>query len=269
MRHEDVTIVMQGPLTNYWGAMAEGLNCIDTYKKYVDNIVISTWSYSLERFKKNVLDRIIEAQSLSLIGDDIKKYEDFYNNSNVCYQIVTSLNGMKKVKTKYAIKMRCDEYHTDLSKIIELIKSDPEKLTTHNFLFNPDCIEQFHPSDHIAGGLTKNLLNMYQTAYDICDKFSGTTPITADQIGISNYKNVYNDGALSPEALLCLSFLIGKGVEVDCNKSKQIMRDHVQVLPLFETGDFLCNIKGIGHKDYDLFIKSIHGEKSIKSMEEL
>ena len=269
MKHEDVTIVMQGPLTNYWGAMAEGLEHIDTYKEYVGKIIISTWSYSLERFKKNVLERIIEAESIALIADDIKKYEDFYNNSNVCYQIATSLNGMKKVKTKYAIKMRCDDYHTDLSKIIELMKSHPERLTSHNFLFNPDCVEQFHPSDHMAGGLTENILNMYQTAYDICDLFSGTTPITAGQIGISNYKNAYNDGSLSPEALLCLSFLIGKGVEGDCNKSKQIMKDHVQVLPLSETGDFLCNIKGIGHKDYDLFMKSIQGETSIESMEEL
>ena len=269
MKHEDVTIVVQGPLTNYWGAMAEGLEHIDTYKEYVGKIIISTWSYSLERFKKNALERIIEEESIGLISDDIKIYEVFYNNSNVCYQIATSLNGMKKVKTKYAIKMRCDEYHTDLSKIIELMKSHPEKLTTHNFLFNPDCVEQFHPSDHMAGGLTENILNMYQTAYDICDLFSGTTPITAGQIGISNYKNAYNDGSLSPEALLCLSFLIGKGVEVDCNKSKQIMKDHVQVLPLSETGDFLCNIKGIGHKDYDLFMKSIQGETSIESMEEL
>ena len=269
MKHEDVTIVMQGPLVNYWNAMAEGLAHIDEYLELVNAVIISSWDDSLDRFEPKKLEHAISRGNLTLVTDDINKYDDYYNNSNICYQVVSSLNGLKKVNTKYAIKIRCDEYYTDLSKLVDLIKSSPEKLTTSNFLFNPDSIEQFHPSDHVAGGYTENILGMYETAFDLCKKFTGTEPISADQIGISNYRNIYNDGKVSPESFLCFSFLLNKGVEIDCDNSIAIMKEHVQMLPLSEVGEFLCNIKGIGHKDYQIFLESIHGENSIEDMDEL
>ena len=269
MKHEDVTIVMQGPLVNYWNAMAEGLAHVYEYLEVADQIIISSWDDSLGRFEPNKLEQAIGHGDITLITDDIKKYDGYYNNSNICYQVASSLNGLKKVNTKYAIKIRCDEYYTNLSGFIDLMKSSPEKLTTSNFLFNPDSIEQFHPSDHIAGGYTENILGMYEKAFKICKQFTGTEPISADEMGISGYRNIYNDGKVSPESLLCFSFLMNKGVEIDCDNSTCLMKKHVQMLPLSEMGDFLCNIKGIGHKDYQVFIESTHGSNSIKSMEEL
>ena len=264
MKHEDVTIVIQGPLVNYWNAMAEGLAHVYDYLKFAERVIISSWDDSLERFEPNKLEQAIGHGNITLITDDINKYDDCYNNSNICYQVVSSLNGIKKVRTKYAIKVRSDEYYTDL-----LMKSSPDKLTANNFLFNPDSIEQFHPSDHIAGGYTENILGMYEKAFDLCKKFTGTEPISADQIGIPDYRNIYNDGKISPESLLCFSFLMNKDVEIDCANSIGLMKEHVQMLPLSEMGDFLCNIKGIGHKDYEVFLESPHGKNSIKSMEEL
>ena len=269
MKHEDVTIVMQGPLVNYWGAMSEGLGKIYEYLEVVNGVIISSWDDSLDRFEPNKLEQAVGHDSIELITDDINKYDGYYNNSNICYQVASSLNGLKKVNTRYAIKMRCDEYYTDLSEFIELMKSSPEKLTTSNFLFNPDSIEQFHPSDHVAGGYTKNILGMYETALGYCKKFTGIEPIDAEQIGISDYRNIYNDGKVSPESLLCFAFLTHKGVDINCDNSIGIMKEHVQMLSLSEMGEFLCNIKGIGHKDYEIFLDSPHGKSSIKSMEEL
>ena len=50
MKHEDVTIVMQGPLVNYWGAMSEGLGKIYEYLEVVNGVIISSWDDSLDRF---------------------------------------------------------------------------------------------------------------------------------------------------------------------------------------------------------------------------
>ena len=269
MKHEDVTIVLQGPLVNYWGAMSEGLAYVYDYLENVNEIIISSWSDSLDRFEPSKLEQAIKHGNISLVTDDIDKYDEYYNNSNICYQAASSLNGIREVKTKYAIKMRCDEYYTDISKFIDLMKSSPEKLTTHNFLLNPDSIEQFHPSDHMAGGYTENILGMYEKAFEWCKKFTGTDPITADQIGVQNYRNVYKDGKVSPESFLCLAFLTHMGVDINCDDSVEIMKKHVQLVPLSEMGEFLCNIKGIGHKDYEIFLESIHGKSSIGSMEEL
>ena len=269
MKHKDVTIVMQGPLVNYWGAMSEGLGKIYGYLELVDKVIISSWDDSLGRFEPNKLEQAMSHGNIELVTDDINKYDNYYNNSNVCYQVVSSLNGLKKVNTKYAIKVRCDEYYTDLSKFIELMKSSPDKLTTSNFLFTPDSVEQFHPSDHMAGGHTENILGMYETALEFCKRFTGHEPIGADQIGVSGYRNIYKDGKVSPESFLCLAFLTHMGVDINCDHSVEIMKNHVQVLSLADMGEFLCNVKGLGHKDYQIFLESPHGKNSIESMEEL
>lgn len=179
MKHEDVTIVMQGPLVStYDESAAEGLHYLDKYLNLVDKIIISTWENSVGSFIDRV-DKIVGNKNITLVKEDISKYDDYYNNSNVAYQAASSLNGLKKVNTKYAIKLRCDEYYTKLSKFIEAMKSNPEKLTTSNFMFAPDDLEQLHPSDHIAGGKTENILGMYQTALDFCKNFLlGKTPLT-------------------------------------------------------------------------------------------
>ena len=249
MKHEDVTIVMQGPI-------GEGLTYLDNYLNLVGRVIVSTWNNR------------VEIKNATLVTDDIKKYENYYSNANICYQAASSLNGMKQVNTKYAIKVRCDEYYTDLSKFIELVKSDPEKLTTHNFLFTPNNLEQFHPSDHVAGGYTHNILGMYQTALEFCKKLpAGTDPIHCSQLGIEGYRNIYDNGLVSPESFLCICFLINKGINIDCSKSKKIMKDNVQLLPLHEMGNFLCKIKGQSVTNYESFLSSTYGRDSIESME--
>ena len=269
MKHKDVTIVMQGPLVSiYDGSMAEGLQYLDNYLNLVDRIIISTWENSVGSFIDNA-DKIIGNRNITLVTEDIAKYDDYYKNANVVYQAASSLNGLKKVDTEYAIKLRCDEYYTDLSRFIDLMKSAPEKLTTSNLLFCPDIHEQFHPSDHIAGGYTKNILGMYQTAVDFCRKFpAGTDPIHCSQLGIEGYSNVYDNGLVAPEAFLCICFLMNKGVDIDCSQSVKIMKEHVQFIPLCDMGQFLCRIKGYGIRDYESFLYSPTGQYSVANMEE-
>ena len=85
-----------------------------------------------------------------------------YNNSNIGYQTVTTLKGLEHVKTKYAIKLRCDEIYTDISPIIERIKDNPDKLVTNDVYFLPDPFVKFHPSDHIIGGTTDKIAKNYK-----------------------------------------------------------------------------------------------------------
>ena len=274
MKHEDVTIVMQGPLVStYDESTAEGLHYLDEYLNLVDKIIISTWENSVGSFIDNA-DKIIENKNITVVKEDISKYDDYYNNSNVAYQAASSLNGLKKVNTKYAIKLRCDEYYTKLSKFIQAMKSNPEKLTTSNFMFAPDDLEQLHPSDHIAGGKTENILGMYQTALDFCKKLPARkNPAHCSMLGVENYRGLYkglhNNGEVSPEAFLFISFLKNKGVDIDCSQSKKIMNDHAQLVHLRDMGNFLCKVKGKSYSSYE-HVKSHHDcDFSIENMEQL
>ena len=289
MKHEDVTIVMQGPLISTDGT-AEGLRYFDNYLGLVDKIIISTWDNHRNTNSfvglSNMMDivsgkdpanklitsirRIIGDRNIDLVTDDITNYNNYYNNANVAYQSATSLNGLKKVDTKYVIKLRCDEYYTDLSGFIDLMKSAPEKLTTSNFLFNSDIREQFHPSDHVIGGYTHNILGMFQTALDFCKRLpTGTDPVHCSQLGVEGYRNLYNNGLLSPESFLCICFLITQGIEIDCSQSVKIMKEHVQLVRLREIGEFLCKMGGLSFRSYEAIMSNHSSNFSVESMEQL
>ena len=254
---------MQGPLKNAAQKIAAGLNHIKDYQKYVRNVVISTWDYHNTKPSKRMLKRL----NVKYVEDDIDKYKDYYNDSNIAYQSATSLNGLSLSQTKYTIKVRCDEYYTDMSKFIEVMKSAPTKLTTSNFLFVNDEWQQLHPSDHVMGGLTENIKGMFSEVFKICKEHKDKEVLKGSEIGIKDYKNgnLKND-IISPETLLFLSFLKHKNVEIDCSKSKEIMRKYCQLVELKDMGEFLCHLKCNSYKSYNYVLNQT---PSITSMEEL
>ena len=69
-----------------------------------------------------------------MIESDPDIYKNMYSNANINYHVASTLNGLKKVTTKYAIKLRSDEYYSDLSKFVEKIKNNPEKVITRKLL---------------------------------------------------------------------------------------------------------------------------------------
>ena len=164
MKHDDVTLVLQGPTVSLSGRLGASFKNIENYYKHVSKIVVSTWS----NYKTKPSSSMLKKFNISYIEDNIDRYADYYNDANIAYQCISSLNGMDLVTTKYTIKARCDEKYTDLSKFIEVMKSSPDKLTTNNFLFVNDDWLQFHPSDHVMGGLTTKMAEMFELAYDRC-----------------------------------------------------------------------------------------------------
>ena len=264
MIHDDVTIVMQGPLKNAARKIAAGLRHIEDYQKYAGHVVMSTWNHYDTKPSKRMLKRL----NVKYVEDDISKYKNYYNDSNISYQIITSLNGLSLSQTKYTIKVRCDEYYTDMSKFIEVMKSSPTKLTTSNFLFVNDEWQQLHPSDHVMGGLTENIKGMFSEAFKICKKHKDRQEaLMGSEIGIKGYKNGnLKSDAVSPETLLFLSFLRHKKVSINCEQSKKIMNEHCQLVELKDMGEFLCHV---GCNPYTSYNYILNQTPSITSMEEL
>lgn len=166
MKHDDVTIVLQGPLHTKGGSLCRGIHNIPTYMKFVGASIISTWKNDGIKPTKRFLAR----NNTTYIEDDPEKYSKVFNWMNVNFQVISSLNGMRKVKTKYVIKVRCDEKYEDMSVFIKTMKENPEMLTTQEPFYR-HVTKKKYISDHVMGGLTTKMTDMFEEAYEKCEKF--------------------------------------------------------------------------------------------------
>lgn len=138
---QDTTFIVQGlPKEETF------LRLILTLLQYGE-VIISTWdTLDLESTLKFIKENNIE------------------NGQNIYLQIFTTLAGLNKCKTKYAVKVRADEWYKDFSIFLSKMKSKPDKITTHNMFFRTLGQYPYHISDHVIGGLTENLLKMFNSA---------------------------------------------------------------------------------------------------------
>ena len=144
---EDVTIIIQGKLEQ------------DSYDFYIQKyfncpVIISTWnntSINFSNLPKNF--KVILAPLPSESGDQ-----------NINYQILSTLNALEMIKTKYSIKVRGDEYWSYPENILEFLKKEPEKLHCSSVFFRAWQYAEYHMSDHIIAGTTENLLTLFRAA---------------------------------------------------------------------------------------------------------
>lgn len=88
----------------------------------------------------------------------------FAPNANLDYQIISTLRGLGKVQTKWVIKMRCDEYWSNLDKVYQKMVKSPQKLITASMFFRKwGTYTKFHPSDKLIGGTLDNLIGMFES----------------------------------------------------------------------------------------------------------
>ena len=110
---EDVTLIIQGKLYQ------------DSYDFYIKNytqfpVIISTWSDCIIDFS-NIPNNFIVI--LAPLPSDSGK-------QNINYQLVSTLNAIKRVTTPLVIKIRGDEYYSNIESIYNQIKMEQDKIHT-------------------------------------------------------------------------------------------------------------------------------------------
>lgn len=136
--YRDITFVIQGIDTKITFATV----CV---LFLYGNIVISTWQ--VYRNLKDVEDHV--------------QNKNIYNNQNIFYHIQSTLLGLRRVNTQYAIKIRSDEMFANLMPFIKHMVNNPHKITTTNLFIRRVSAFPFHCSDHIIGGKTTDLFKMF------------------------------------------------------------------------------------------------------------
>jgi hypothetical protein len=146
---KDLTIILQGrcevePI-KLW---------IENYSDW--NVIISTWIDSEVPFDFPHNWKIIKSE-----------YPERYGNfQNLDYQITSTLNGLQEVKTKYVVKLRADEYWSNMELVYNRMKTDETKILCGSMFFRKLGLYPYHISDHIICGTTENIKIMFDSAYD-------------------------------------------------------------------------------------------------------
>jgi hypothetical protein len=146
--YEKLDIVLQGQYTEFTEEI------IENYSKlpFVNNIILSCWNEDNVHSKRNFSSGIVLVSNQKPItfGDD-----------NINLQIVSSFNGLKKVKTEYAIKMRTDQLY-DYNSMMVMYNFFIENRKDH-LIFVPGMYPHllFHPRDHLFWGKTSDLIKLF------------------------------------------------------------------------------------------------------------
>ena len=90
MTDKSVTFIVQGSLTE------EALRGIYNYKK-LGRVIVSCWDVD----PKHVIDRV--PNDVELIVNKLKE-NDSYNFQNIKYHLESTINGLKRATTPFAVK---------------------------------------------------------------------------------------------------------------------------------------------------------------------
>lgn len=174
-RFDDITVVVQGPVQTFQDREQEvGITqkCLQSVRSLLPGaqIILSTWpNQELDGLD---YDELVISQDP---GPNIRNYHkdgspQYYNNNR---QIVSTLAGLKQVKTPYAIKLRSDNFLTG-NQFVALQKQFPARGEAFRFLHERVVVSNvftrryakgfqvaFHLSDFFYFGLTEDLLRIW------------------------------------------------------------------------------------------------------------
>jgi len=231
---KNVTIILQGIILQ---------NTLDFYIKHYPtaNIIISTWVGS-DLVCQNI------PSTYNVIFSKLPKDR---GSQNMHCQILSTLNGLRFTETDYVIKVRGDEYYSNLEYIMNEVINNPKKIHCSPIFFRHWTYHKFSVSDHILAGTTDNLKLMFEKT-----KFYFENDMIHNILGSEFYISHQEDkqfkqsppklDILSPEENLTRSYLMAKERErwgkID---GRQLMVDNFEILNLKKLSPYKVISNGI------------------------
>ena len=214
----DLSILIQGPAS----PESDGFKILNKYKEH-GNILVSCYEEDETQF-------LSEFDFVEVIKSETPILEEkvgVYHDSTFYFALYTTFKGLQKIKSEYTLKIRSDEYFSNLNPIIECISKNPNKLVCGNIFYKPWRINPFHMGDHIFACKTKTLLESYQRLLDMYDKKANLDDIFS-QTAIGN----------SAESVLCKSILFS--IDPANFLTENCFRNNVVKVDINLMSPFLC-----------------------------
>jgi hypothetical protein len=214
----NLTIVVQGPFN------IVSLTNLETYAKF-GRVVVAGWQNIPEDLMRSVVEACRVAKAELVIMPAIS-CDSCMNPQNVFYQCHSTLQGLRRVTTRFAIKVRSDEAYENLEPVIERLHRDPQRIWSGSVFFRRDIQHKFHAGDHILAGDRQILARGF--------KYARTTCATMVPIPLAWQP--------LPEQIITRSLLIAKGEHPTFSKSRELMLRHFGPLSLKMFGKLSCKL---------------------------
>lgn len=204
----NLTLLIQGPVDR------TSLDVLNKYKQY-GKVVISTWNNCddidtlLEYDVFNICDSVV----FNILPDVQKILDQGRINKTFSkkpctfhYSVFSTYYGLLNCKTKYVLKLRSDEFISNLQPMINSIKKNPNCLIMSNVITRTDI--KYHMGDHFFLCKTRTLLKAYKLIMDF----------HINGIEIDNFKS---HAVIVPEILLSNSIMKAMKLEVNIDNYKK------------------------------------------------
>ena len=106
---------------------------------------------------------------ISLFLYDTTLKDGINNEQNKYYHFFSVYLGLEACVTPFCIKMRSDEFYSNLEPIMAAATQNKDKLVTTDVFFR-NATMPIHPSDHLVAGKTSTMLETFKTAKLLCEK---------------------------------------------------------------------------------------------------
>ena len=202
---KNVTILLQGKL------LQETIDFfVENYP--TANVVISTWIGA-------ELDFSNLPQTYKVVLSKLPPNSGF---QNINYQIISTLNGLKLVDTDYVIKIRGDEYFSNMEYVANQVAMNPKKIHCSPIFFRHWSFIPFHFSDHLIASTKDNLQLMFEK-----------TKLNVDNLLIWYEKDGKRQSYWEPEINFTRSYLMAKEPERWGNvDGRKLMVDNFEILDI-------------------------------------
>lgn len=221
MTLDGVTVVIQGRTDP---------ECLKHYAdRYGPSCIVSTWR-----------DSPPDPLGMKMVLSD-KPMDPGIQNCH--FQFVSTLKGISEATTPYIIKVRGDEYFSNLEYVAEEMKKT-HKILCLPIFFRAHRFFAFHPSDHMLAGSRDSLLTMFRAALK---KMELGWDVPEQMLGAAYLEVVMNTQEIK----------------------KEHMQMHFDILDLEKVKDYRIVRNHLGWKFYNNFDPKVDGSPGITSMQEL
>lgn len=148
---EDVTIIIQGKIDS--GLLERW---VLEYEQW--NVIVSTWS-------TENLGEVRIPKNWTLLQFPLTP--QFIDIMTLQWQLQSTMNAFQYVKTPFLIKVRGDEFYSNLYRFVKEIKIKSQQIICSDIFYRGLEHNPFHISDHLIGGTTENVTLMFEKTYDL------------------------------------------------------------------------------------------------------